>query len=65
MNTNEIPVMQGINELQREFPFMSRYHLRTLVNTGKVKAVRIGRKILINRQSLIDYLNSNTLGVGE
>ena len=31
--------------------------LRRLVNTGKIPCLRIGRRILINFEALVDYFN--------
>lgn len=38
---------------------ISRNAIRQLANAGKIPCVRIGKKLLINYQGLIKFLNSN------
>ena len=40
---------------------ISRNHLRYLASSGSIPSVKIGNKILINWDKLIEYLNTNTL----
>ena len=40
---------------------ISRNHIRYLANNGLVPSVRIGNKILINWDKLMEYLNTSTL----
>ena len=59
-NTN-IPVMKGIIECAELFG-ISRHYCRQLALTGAVKAVRVGRGIiLINVQSLADFFNQSSI----
>ena len=37
---------------------ITMYALRTIVKSGKVATVQLGRKTLINYDSLLDYLNN-------
>lgn len=60
MNENKIPQMLTIKEASHIFN-MSEYLLRTQAKQGAFPAIMIGKKILINRDKLIEYLNTNTL----
>ena len=40
---------------------ISRNHIRYLASSGAVPSVRIGNKILINWDKLMEYLNTNKL----
>ena len=40
---------------------ISRNHIRYLANNGLVPSVKIGNKILINWDKLMEYLNTSTL----
>ena len=44
---------------------ISRNHIRKLANDGDVVSVKIGNKILVNWESLISYLDTNTLKAEE
>ena len=57
MHTNNIPVLKTINEAS-QLVGLARYHLRQLVKQNKVKFIFAGRKVLINMDSLIEYLNN-------
>lgn len=57
---NNLPVMLTVNQTAAAFG-IAQHHARQLALTGKVKATRAGKKILINQQSVIDYFNSCTL----
>lgn len=37
---------------------ITMYGLRTIINSGKIPVIKIGRKTLINYDSLIEYFNS-------
>ena len=55
------PEMLTIKECFDLVPGLSEYSIRKLVKQGKVKYIRAGEgnngKILVNKNSLIDYLN--------
>ena len=53
----DIPRMITIREAVRETG-LSYKHVRSLCQSGKVVSIRAGNRILINREKLIDYLNS-------
>ncbi len=57
---NDIPVMLTVNQTAAAFG-IAQHHARQLALTGRVKATRAGKKILINQQSVIDYFNNCTL----
>ena len=59
-----IPDMRGIKSAAK-ISGLAEHHIRQLALTGKIKAVRAGVKILVNMQSLSDYLNCNTLNIVE
>ena len=50
---------QGFEQLKKEDPEtdITIYALRTTVKSGVVPTVRLGRKLLINYDSLLDYLS--------
>jgi excisionase family DNA binding protein len=56
-----VPYMAGIDELYNSYKYLSRQFLYRLAKSGKVKAVKAGNKILINVDSLNDYLRSGDL----
>ena len=55
-----IPVMLTIKATAEKFG-IAQHHARQLALTGKVRAVRAGKKILINAQSVVNYFNTSTL----
>ena len=57
MSLEKIPVLKTINEAS-QLVGLARYHLRQLVKQNKVKFIFAGRKVLINMDSLIEYLNN-------
>lgn len=57
MHTNNIPVLKTINEAS-QLVGLARYHLRQLVKQNKIKFILAGKKVLINMDSLIEYLNN-------
>ena len=64
MSTN-IPEMLGVNPTAVKWG-ISAYYARQLALSGKVKAVRVGRNIiLIYQQSVADYFNSSYLNTPE
>jgi excisionase family DNA binding protein len=56
----DIPVMLTVDEIHEAFK-LSRQFIYQLAKSGRVKAVKCGNKILINAQSVCDYLNSSTI----
>ena len=56
----QIPIMLTVRETAAKFG-IAQHHARQLALTGKIKAVRAGRKILINAQSVVNYFNTSTL----
>ncbi|WP_294412706.1 helix-turn-helix domain-containing protein [uncultured Ruminococcus sp.] len=56
----QIPIMLTVRETAAKFG-IAQHHARQLALTGKVRAVRAGKKILINAQSVVDYFNESTL----
>lgn len=57
MNTKDIPVLKTINEAS-QLVGLARYHLRQLVKQNKIKFILAGKKVLINMDSLIEYINN-------
>lgn len=61
MSTNNaIPRMLGIKAIAEMYS-LSPHFVRTLVNNGKVVAIREGSKILVNADKFCDYLNTNCI----
>jgi len=56
-NNLNIPKMATIIETA-EITGLAKYHIRQLTLQGKIKHIRAGKKILINIEKLIEYLNS-------
>ena len=52
-----IPRMITIREAARETG-LSYKHIRSLCQSGRIVSIRAGNRNLINREKLIDYLNS-------
>ncbi|MBP5432672.1 hypothetical protein [Ruminococcus sp.] len=57
---NVIPTMLTVKETAVRF-CIAQHYARQLALTGKVRAVRAGKKILINAQSVADYFNNCSL----
>lgn len=57
MSLEKIPVLKTINEAS-QLVGLARYHLRQLVKQNKIKFILAGKKVLINMDSLIEYLNN-------
>jgi hypothetical protein len=64
---NEVPRLRTVKDIHRmllsgdKHTSLSLCALRRLVHIGAVKTVDIGRKRLINFDSLIEYLNNPTV----
>jgi len=56
----KIPVMLTVKQTAEMFS-IAQHYARQLALTGKVKAVRAGCKILINKDSVTEYFNNSTL----
>lgn len=56
----KIPHMETIVKTAELFG-VSQYFVRKLANSGKIKAVRISGRILINCDKFAEYLNNVTL----
>ena len=52
-----VPRMLTMREASRETG-LSYNHIRSLSKSGKIVSIQAGNRILINREKLIDYLNS-------
>ena len=63
MQAFNIPQMKTINETAK-ITGLARYHIRQLALQNQIKHVRAGKKILINVDKLIEFLNENN-GVTE
>lgn len=57
-NVLKIPTMLTINEVA-EKTGLAKFYIRRLALQNKVKNVRAGKKILINFDKLIEFLNGN------
>lgn len=57
-----VPRMLTINECAKEFEGtgLTAYRLRQLALTNQIIKIRAGKKILINADKLIEYLNNPT-----
>lgn len=58
-------VSEAYETLKREDPStaITQSGLRRLVKTGKIPSIRIGRRILVNYNSMLYYLNNPTVEV--
>jgi excisionase family DNA binding protein len=61
MDKIKVPNMAGIEETHSSHPYLSKNFLYQLAKSNKIKAIRVGKKILINVDSLNAYLCTNTL----
>ena len=57
--TITVPTMLTIKEASKTFK-LSEWFLRKGVNEGRIVAIKSGRKILINAEKLVEYMNTNT-----
>ncbi len=60
INNLNIPQMLTINEAAKTTG-LAKYFIRQLALQNKVKNVRAGKKILINLEKLIEYLNNDSI----
>ena len=56
MQNTKIPKMRTCKEAA-EITGLHEYHIRQLVKQNKIVYVTAGRKVLVNVDKLIDYLN--------
>ena len=56
------PVMLTVEQVHKEFGIASQ-RIRVLTKSGYFKGFNAGRKLLINRQSVIDFLNSTNFNI--
>lgn len=59
-----IPIMLTVKQTAERFG-IAQHHARQLALTGKVHALRAGRKILINAQSVAELFNTCSLSQSE
>ena len=59
----KVPRMETIAKTAELFG-VSQYFVRKLANSGKINAVRISGRILINCDKFVEYLNNVTLQDG-
>lgn len=57
---NVMPTMLTVRETAARFG-IAQHYARQLALSGRVRAVRAGKKILINAQSVADYFNTCSL----
>lgn len=57
MNENNLPTMLVIKETARRSG-MPEHFIRAAVNDGRIVHIKAGRKILINYEKFIEYLNT-------
>lgn len=57
INTLDVPRMATINEAS-EITNLAKYYIRQLALKNKIKHVRAGKKILVNVDRLIEFLNN-------
>lgn len=56
----KVPKMASIAEVSEMFG-LSKYFVRKLASSGKIRAVRISGRILVNVDKFTEFLNSSTL----
>lgn len=59
LNNFNVPTMVTVNEAAK-LTGLAKYYLRQLALQNKIKNVRAGKKILINIEKLIEFLNEET-----
>ena len=57
MSLEKIPALKTINEAS-QLVGLARYHLRQLVKQKRITFILAGKKVLINMDSLVEYLNN-------
>ena len=56
----KVPKMASVAEVSEMFG-VSQYFVRKLASSGKIKAVRISGRILVNVDKFTEFLNNSTL----
>lgn len=64
MKIDEVPNMATIKETAEIFK-LPEYFIRQLVKSGKVIAIRSGRKIFVNVEKFAELLNTNMINADE
>ena len=59
LNNLKAPTMATVNEAAK-ITGLAKYHIRQLALQNKIKNIRAGKKILINIEKLIEFLNEDT-----
>lgn len=59
-NDMVLPIMLTVKQTADAFG-IAQHYARQLALSGQVRAVRAGRKILINQRSVVDYFNNSSL----
>jgi len=57
MNRTDLPMMLNIKDTA-EMAGLAVHHVRQLVKQGKVAYITSGRKVLVNFDSMVDYLHA-------
>ncbi|MFR5798430.1 MAG: helix-turn-helix domain-containing protein [Oscillospiraceae bacterium] len=64
MKIDEVPDMATIKETAEIFK-LPEYFVRQLVKSGKVIAIKSGRKIFVNVEKFAELLNTNVVNADE
>lgn len=64
MKIDEVPDMATIKETEEIFK-LPEYFARQLVKSGKVIAIKSGRKIFVNVEKFAELLNTNVVNADE
>ncbi|MFR7908897.1 MAG: helix-turn-helix domain-containing protein [Oscillospiraceae bacterium] len=64
MKIDEVPDMATIKETAEIFK-LPEYFVRQLVKSGKVIAIKSGRKIFVNVEKFAELLNTNMINADE
>lgn len=64
MKIDEVPDMATIKETAEIFK-LPEYFIRQLVKSGKVIAIKSGRKIFVNVEKFAELLNTNMINADE
>lgn len=64
MRIDEVPDMATIKETAEIFK-LPEYFIRQLVKSGKVIAIKSGRKIFVNVEKFAELLNTSTINADE
>ena len=64
MKIDEVPDMATIKETAEIFK-LPEYFIRQLVKSGKVIAIKSGRKIFVNVEKFAELLNTNVVDADE